>query len=210
MARPTVLSDEKILKAARRVFLERGISGTTAEVARAAGVAEGSLFKRWKTKHELFFAALSDDDDEELSWIQLLASRVGRGDVRENLYEAGTEAHAFFKSILPLIMMAWSNKRPGKPPAPFDTPNPKPARMMKRLAGYFEAEMRKGRIARTDAEVLARTFVGSIWHFAFFETVVPSEILPMPAEMFLRGFVQMMWNGIRPPRKGAAIKEKAR
>ncbi len=59
MGRPTILSDEKILSAARRVFLERGIRATTAEVAREAGVAEGSLFKRWKTKHALFFAALA-------------------------------------------------------------------------------------------------------------------------------------------------------
>ncbi|MBK6513564.1 MAG: TetR family transcriptional regulator [Polyangiaceae bacterium] len=40
MARPTVIRNEAILEAARDVFLERGILGTSAEVAQRAGVSE--------------------------------------------------------------------------------------------------------------------------------------------------------------------------
>mgnify|MGYP001134528590 CR=1 FL=1 len=59
MARPTSIDDDQILTAARAVFLEHGIRGTTLEVAQRAGVSEGSIFKRWKTKEELFHAAMN-------------------------------------------------------------------------------------------------------------------------------------------------------
>lgn len=51
MARPVAIHDPTILDAAREVFLLRGAAATTAEVARRAGVSEGSIFKRYRTKH---------------------------------------------------------------------------------------------------------------------------------------------------------------
>ena|SRR5688572_6765991 len=208
MARPTVISDEKILEAARRVFLERGISATTAEVAREAGVAEGSLFKRWKTKQELFFAALAPDD-EDPEWVRTLASRVGRGDLAQTLTEVGLQGIEFFRQLMPLIMMCWSNPSPSGLPAPLEGPNPKPVRIIKKIAGFFEAEMRAGRIARRDPEVVARAFVGGIQNFCFLELITRSRNeLPLPAEMFIRGFVNLLWNGLQPD--VAAPKERAR
>jgi len=204
MARPTKISDDAILEAARRVFLERGISGTTAEVARKAKVAEGSLFKRWKTKQELFFAALAPDDEDPL-WIKTLTSNVGRGDIRVHLTEAALQAIDFFRQLMPLIMMCWSNPSPNGLPAPLDRPNPKPVQLIKKLASYFEAEMQRKRLARRDAEVLARAFIGGTQQFAFLELINKHhDELPLPAEMFVRGLVNLIWNGIRPV---SAVKE---
>jgi len=48
---------KKILKAATRVFVEKGYRGaTTSEIAKEAGVAEGTIFKHFKTKKELFLS----------------------------------------------------------------------------------------------------------------------------------------------------------
>ena len=200
MARPTTISDEQILAAAREVFLERGIAATTAEVARKAGVAEGSIFKRWKTKHELFFAALTPDD-EEPEFVRDLGAKVGAGDVCETLTEIGLLGIQFFRKIMPLAMMCWSNPAASGLPAQLTGPSPKPIRVLKKLAAYFAAEMQAGRLARRDAEVVARTFLGSIQHFAFLEIIDrnPDE-LPMPAEMFVRGLVHLIWNCIDPAR----------
>ena len=41
-------------------------------------------------------------------------------------------------------------------------------------------------------------------YFAFFEIMVATDELPMPAEMFLRSMVNTMWNGIRPKKSGSA------
>jgi AcrR family transcriptional regulator len=49
----------KILKAALTVFTEKGYSAsTTSEIARAAGVAEGTLFRHFKTKKDILLATL--------------------------------------------------------------------------------------------------------------------------------------------------------
>src|SRR4029079_14367326 len=172
------------------------------------GVAEGSIFKRWKTKQELFFTALAPDD-EDPEWIRGLEDRVGKGDLRELLTEIGHQGIEFFRTIMPLVMMCWSNPSPSGIPAPLDRPNPKPVQILKTLAGYFEAEMRLCRIARRDPEVVARIFVGGIQQFAFLELITQSRHeLPRPEPIFIRGVVNLIWNGIRPGKDPARPKER--
>lgn len=48
---------KKILEAATKVFTAKGFNGaTTSEIAKEAGVAEGTIFKYFKTKKELFLS----------------------------------------------------------------------------------------------------------------------------------------------------------
>src|SRR5580658_9339702 len=108
MARPVSIKDETIIEAARQVFLERGIQGTTAEVAERAGVSEGSVFKRFKSKGDLFRAAMGDNIADP-PFARDLHARVGKGDVREIMFDIGMEIVAFFRRLIPLHMMAWSN-----------------------------------------------------------------------------------------------------
>jgi len=208
MARPTTISDEQILRAARAVFLEHGVSGTTAEVAKRAGVAEGSIFKRWKTKQDLFHTALNLED-ESFTFLPDLEAYVGRGDLCETLAELASAGIDFFRKFLPLAMMSWSNPSPRGFPAGLDVPNSKPIRVLKKLAAYFEAEMRQGRMARRDPEVLARTFLGAIQHYAFLDLLDRNRAeLPMPAPMFVRGLVHLIWNGVAP--EGQVVSKRKR
>src|SRR5690348_14106004 len=108
MARSPSITDAQILEAARAVFLEHGFSGTTSDVAKRAGCAEGSIFNHFPTKAELFAAAMQSGDDAP-EWIKNLCERPGEGDLKAKLFQAGTEAIDFFRRIMPLMMMAWSN-----------------------------------------------------------------------------------------------------
>ena len=198
MARPVSIKDETIIDAARHVFLERGIQATTAEVAERAGVSEGSVFKRFKSKSELFRAAMEDRLIEP-DWMHDLGGRVGQGDMRENLFGLGISIIAFFRDLMPLMMMAWSNPAPNGLPGIIAGPNPPPVRVTKQLTGYFEAEMRAGRLRRQDAEVVARSFLGSLIHFVFFELLHRAEgELPLSTEAYVRGLVSLLWGGIEP------------
>jgi AcrR family transcriptional regulator len=50
---------QDILESALKIFAEKGYNGsTTAEIARAAGVAEGTIFRHFSTKKELLNAVL--------------------------------------------------------------------------------------------------------------------------------------------------------
>ena len=51
---------QRVLDAAMEAFAERGYAGTsTAEIAKRAGVAEGTVFKTYKTKKDLLIAVVA-------------------------------------------------------------------------------------------------------------------------------------------------------
>jgi len=201
MPRPQTIKDEDVLRAAREVFLEQGIRATTAQVAKRAGIAEGSIFYRFKTKAELFQAAMKPEVDDP-PFLAKLPGRVGTGDIREALVETGLDVIGFLREIFPLIMMSWSNPAPSGLPALLDVPNPPPLRVLKRIAGYFEAEMRAGRLARREPEVAARMFLGSLANYVLFEILLRAQLeLPLPPATFVRSLVDILLGGLAPPRK---------
>src|SRR5690349_9334063 len=116
MARPAVIQDAAILEAARDVFLSRGFRATTADVAVRAGISEGSIFKRFRSKFELFQAAMGSLE-EDPEFIQALLGQVGKGEVRENLVGLGGELAAHLRQVVPLHLMAWSNPGPDGAPS---------------------------------------------------------------------------------------------
>ena len=195
MPRPQTIKDEEILRAAREIFLEHGIRATTAQVARRAGIAEGSIFNRFKTKAELFEAAMRPDLAELP--VAKLAGRVGTGDLRETLAELGLDVIAFLRRIFPIVMMSWSNPRPSGLPAVFDEPNPLPLRALAGLTAFFGAEMRAGRLARRDPEVAARMFLGALANYALFQILfrIPVEL---PPAAYVRSVVDTLLDGLAP------------
>lgn len=198
MARPVTISDDDIIRAARDVFLERGIRGTTAEVASRAGVSEGAIFKRFKTKEQLFHRAMRSVDD--VMWIAKLPERVGKGELREQLVEVGIEAIEFFRRVIPFHMMAWSNPDEAGVSASVDpSGEPPPMVSRKRVAAYFEAEKRAGRLGTVDADILARSFVGALYNFVAIELMFGHrDPAPMSPELFVRGFVHILLRGCEP------------
>jgi TetR/AcrR family fatty acid metabolism transcriptional regulator len=63
---------ERILDVARVLFEEKGYQGaTTAQIAVAAGVPEGTLFEDFRTKRDLVFALLERDIEVYLDFLEL-------------------------------------------------------------------------------------------------------------------------------------------
>ena len=87
MSRPR--SDEKrsaILDAATLIIVLQGLSAPTAGIAKAAGVANGSLFTYFETKTDLFNALYLDLKAEMASAI--LEHRPTSGELHEKLLYA--------------------------------------------------------------------------------------------------------------------------
>jgi AcrR family transcriptional regulator len=194
LARPITIQDDTILDAARAVFLERGALATTAEVASRAGVSEGTLFNRFRSKEELFRACMSGRLPLA-EWARSLPDRVGKGKMPDALRAVAADILAFFRELVPVIMMEAGT--PAFSPAPGSHPA---AEHILRLTDYVKAEMSLGRIGKGDAEVVARTLAGALFSFAFVElqTNMAKAGRAGAGERFVEGLVELVWVGVSP------------
>ena len=69
---------ERILAAAREVMLDKGlVRATTKEIARAAGLSEGTLYNHFANKEELFLCTLNELPSGFVTLIRGLHEEVG-------------------------------------------------------------------------------------------------------------------------------------
>jgi AcrR family transcriptional regulator len=68
------------------------------EIAQRAGISEASIFKRFSTKEELFFAAMGIL--EKPLWVNELESLCGKGNLKENLINICLKIMEFYTEVL--------------------------------------------------------------------------------------------------------------
>lgn len=196
MSRVRLLPDEPLLEAARAALSERGIQATTADVARRAGVSEALLFKRFGSKGGLFRAAL-EPMLVAPPFLTELPGRIGHGDLHDQLVALGRELEQLYRRVVPVSVMALSAPEGLQLPPELAGAEGLPVQTLRAVTGYFEAEMRCGRLRRHDPEVAARTFSGAIHHYVVFDLFFGSrDSLPMPIDTFLRGLVHLLLTGM--------------
>lgn len=200
--RPPVISNERLLEIARAVFLEHGIGATTLEVASRAGVAEGTIFHRFRSKEELFRAAMQFEPEQALAFIEALPSAAGQGDLRATLVRFAEQFIELGRVGVPVMMMSWSN-----PEMHLESSLRARAERYRRVVGalreFFAAEMRAGRLAGKSPELLARMLLGSLHHYCMSE-LLAREVGGLGAQAFASGVVDVLLASARAPSSGEA------
>ncbi|WP_104991639.1 TetR/AcrR family transcriptional regulator [Deinococcus sp. NW-56] len=207
MARPRSVSDEQIVEAARAVFLERGVGATTAEIARRAGVAEGTLFTRYATKADLFEAAVGLRD--VAPWRDDLPGRVGMGEVRGHLEHVARRVLEDAARVLPrLTLMLSQGHAPDHNPLLRRIGDPL-RRDLGALAAYLRAEMGLGRVRSQDPEVAALALLGALTQHVHRELLAGAEgegdspcfsspLAPTDPDRFVSALLDLLWPGLAP------------
>lgn len=201
MARPKVIDKDEILRVARELFLKKGPAATTAEIARALGISEGSIFKRFSTKHELFLAAMKVDMPHP--WAQDLEQLVGQGELKANLTGVSTSIMAFLRELMPRLLLSWSFKEAmSEHIKTMHGPQTPPRLALNALSRFLSAEMALGRMRQTDPEIAARIFLGAIWNHVFLETIEAygdqQERELVDPGLFAQTLVDAVWQGLAP------------
>ena len=192
MARPQSITDEEILEAAREVFLEQGPQVPTSEIAARAGISEGTIYRRFETKEELFEAAMGIAEPD---WFETIRQLEDSEDLEDALVTIADEIVDFFFDLVPKMTMMMSSGTDhaglfkGKPEAP-------PIRAIKVLSGFFAAQQKAGRVGDCDPEIVARMFLGTLFHFVFTEYAGINDFMRMPRQTFVRGVVASVLDGI--------------
>ena len=207
MGRRQEIRDADILQAARHVFLGRGVHATTREVAQRANISEASVFKRFKTKGELFCAAMRPNLEIPRA-LATLPERAGEGTLAATLEEAGRAVLDVMRVVLPTMMMAWSNRIDAPPEAEGLT---RQKETLQPLVAYVGKEMKLGRLRAGDPEVFARAFVGGIADYVVTETLrhgaYPTALSP---RKYIRGLIDLILNGAAAPAPSAATPVRRR
>jgi AcrR family transcriptional regulator len=196
--RPPVISTERLLQVAREVFLELGIRATTSEVASRAGIAEGTIFHRFKSKEELFRAAMNFDPDGALGIVEGLAASGGRGDLRQNLIEVAVRFLEFGRIAMPVMMMSWSNPESQLCLERSAERRSRYERMIGALSGFFAAEMSVGRLRRADPEVMSRMLIGTLHHFCMTELFMGQSVSKLTPHEFAQHVVDVLLASSKP------------
>ena len=192
--RPPKIDGEHLLSVARGVFLERGIRATTLEVAESAGVSEGALFHRFKTKEGLFRAAMEFPAEDAPRQLMKAVDQLEGLELEEALPRLVSALLEIGRVAIPLMMMSWSN--PSACGAhPQDAQGASYHSFVKRVAAFFETQMKAGRLRALDAELLARVFLGSIHHYCMTRIIAGERVETMSERRFARGLVDLILNG---------------
>jgi AcrR family transcriptional regulator len=192
---------QQLLDAAAAVFSERGYArATTKEIAKAAAVSEGTIYRHFADKKELFRAAFIGRNASNVAAITKLPDLAGTKSVRENLQfliraiedvEANVAPlQAAMSSDAELARSLFSEAPQGEGGTAGITP-------LKPLAAYLAAEQKLGRV-RADVDVEDAAFA----LFAIPFTAVTSGRLAhaagMIAEIDMMGALDVVLRALEP------------
>jgi AcrR family transcriptional regulator len=185
---------DRILAAAVAVMRERGLAGTTTkEVARVAGVAEGSIYNHFANKTELIAASMAEVAGGIRGALARLATLAGQNTVEDNLAELAEAEIAFFADLLPITgpvlgdrdLREWL-RHGGHHGDQGGTP-PGPVLGHAAVIAYLEAERGAGRLApNARPPYLAALLIGACQQYAFVRLLTPpeamAEVAGLPAD----------------------------
>jgi AcrR family transcriptional regulator len=144
---------QALIDAALEVFLERGFArATTREIAQAAGVAEGTIYRHFADKYALFHEVFLTLTVEVVGELQRFGERAGQGTVRENLESLFSLVGGIQEQLSSLMASMWADPDLAKhvgararelAPEGFVPPGP-----VAMVAEYIRAEQQLGRIRR--------------------------------------------------------------
>jgi AcrR family transcriptional regulator len=195
MARPITITNEQILEAARTVFLKDGMNASTVEIARLAGVSEGSIFRRFTTKDALFRAAIKPPPVP--SWVRELDLLSGQGEMRDNLIRIVREIIHFAQERIPFAMLGWSHKPSSDSVSPEE--EAPIVRDSRRLARFLQQEVERGRLRPCQVEMVARLLLGPCLNLVLDSVVNKQPLTIEEIDRFTADLIETLWQGIAPP-----------
>lgn len=194
MGRPRLIETEEILETARETFLEEGVGATTAAIARRAGISEATIFQRFRTKRDLFFAAMGFPEFDARTEIQALA----RGEtVRKDIEAISMRLLEYLNQMVPILARLLAH--PAFNAVELAETHPEmPARaLVEATAEYVDSERRRGRLGACDPQTVAATIFGVLHNFALLEHL---GLLPRDEDSrkkLVHSFVDLLWNGMK-------------
>ncbi len=190
MGRRKRLDDSEILAIARDVFIREGFGASTRAIAQQAGVSETVLFQRFRTKPELFFAAMVPAAPDLHA---ILISRTRSEEPSGRLEEIVVRVLAYFREITPVLLPLVSH-----PDFDYESfteryPEAPLGQLVEGLRTWLSGLEQSGALSAGSADILAITVITSMASLAIFERIGVHE--GTTDEQLVRRMARLMWRG---------------
>ena len=184
----------RILQAAQRLFARRGFDGTTTrDLAQAAGVAEGTLFRHFENKKAILVAVATQ------GWVEILT------DLLTELSEMGSYkaiAQVMRKRMLNLhqnadMLRVCFMEAQFHPDLSQQIQSDVIVKMTDVAEAFFQTAMDKGIYRKTNPRIVAQVFLGMFTVAGFSrDTVMAEGSSPQEMQEMAEGLADIFLNGV--------------
>lgn len=197
MGRPREVTDEQIVAAARRCFLERGAAVSAADIGRELGVSHTTLFNRFGSKEGLMLAALGAP--QEIAWVALLDAGPDERPLREQLVAHARVMAVYFQELqagYAVLQAAGID-----PQRSVCERKHSPEMASRALVRWLERARSQGRIGPCSVEALASTILAALHGWSMSKrTCNGGSTCAAASARYVEDFIDLIWDGIAPAR----------
>ncbi len=188
---------ERILRAAAKVFTERGYEGaTTRAIAAEAGVNEVTLFRRFGSKKNLLLAMM--EQNSPLPGLESALQGQLTGDYRQDLTKLGNHFLATMMRNRRSVLMTLCTAE--RLPKVREVTAQVPLRQRQAVGDYLRRQMEQGVVRDIDPEMAAQAFLGMLFAYSINQGLAagtPSASMPLAAvvvqfvDIFVHGTINV-------------------
>jgi len=204
MGRPPRITRDQILEAARAAFAERGFAAATlAGIAAELKVTPAAILRHFRTKQDLFTAAMSSRSLVIPPFVDELARVDATADPRLVLRRFAEQFVPFVSTMIrPAIAVQMHQaSRQTTLVVPFDTQHEDtpPRRVLGVAAAYFRRAIEAGVVRRADPRALALLFLGQLQSYVFIHHIL--GVTPgYPLASYLDALIDLWTGGALAPK----------
>ena len=187
MPRKKTILEANLLEAARSVFAAKGFGAPVKEIARRARVSEGVLFQRYRTKADLFFAAMAPPPFELKEQLKAAGGPDGFLEALEKLSATMLD---YFRDAAPVLAPLMSHPDFRFEDFARNHPDSGLVSLRRELMTFFEANH------APDPPAAALLLMASLHGLAMFERLGAHEgRIP---QVFVDRMILTVWKGVQP------------
>lgn len=182
----------KIINATMNLVMERGYSSTTTkDIAKAAGVNECTIFRKFKGKKEIVLAAMELPDWNPCIEIQDFKKY---GDIKQDLISF---SQTYMRKVTPQMVKVSIGLRT---PELYEATAPGimkvPMTFKKVLTDYFLELQSRGMLKGCDIEALSMQFISMNFGFVFLDASFGNKLSGVSKERYIENSVDVFLHGI--------------